>query len=52
MKEINNYFKGYNEDNKHLNYFRHNLLNEYGPDVDHDNVKYYKEEDIIKTKCK
>ena len=49
MKEINNYYKSYNESKKRIDFLKYGLFNERGINID-SNLKYYNEEDIIKPK--
>lgn len=51
MKEVNGYYKSYNEQNNHLDYLKYGLNNEYGPNINHYEKECYNESELIKTKC-
>ncbi len=51
MKKIDGYCKGFNNSDKRIDYLKYGLSNEYGLDLEKDNINYYNEENIIKTHC-
>ncbi len=51
MKEVNCYFKGFNETENRLDYLKYGLFNEFGYNLTGSNKEEYNEEKIIKKVC-
>jgi len=51
MKEINQYYKSYNESDEKINYIKYGILNEFGDNILSKNKQEYNEGKIIKKLC-
>ena len=51
MKEINQYYKSYNESDEKINYIKYGILNEFGNNILYKNKEDYNEEKITKKMC-
>lgn len=51
MKEKNCYYEAYNETENRIDYLKHGLLNEFGPNLNRFKKEEYNEDKIIKKMC-